>query len=116
MPRQFQTENLKGSIRLSLDATAQAVRGQPVISQAWVRYRASRCGFYGGQTDTSTGFSLYILVSPDSIIPPVLHTHLSVAGCTCCQQLDASLCSALILRNSNNVVSPFVWTVQYLSH
>ena len=74
---------------------AQAVRGQPVISQPWVRYRASRCGFCGGQTDTSTGFSLYTLVSPVSIIPPVLHTHVSVAGCTCCQQLAVSVHSYL---------------------
>jgi len=95
---------------------ADTVRGQPVISQVWVRYRASRCGFCGGQTDTSTGFSVYALVSPVSIIPPVLHTHLSIAGCTCCQQLAASLCSTLILKNRNNVVSPFVWTVQELSH
>ena len=95
---------------------AEADRGQTVISQAWVRYRASRCGFCGGQTDTSTAFSLYTLVSPVSIIPPVLHTHLSVAGCTCCQQLAVSLCGALILKNRNNVVSPFVWTVQDLSY
>jgi len=27
------------------------------------------------------------LVSPVSIIPPVPHAHVSVAGCTCCQQL-----------------------------
>jgi hypothetical protein len=57
----------------------------------------------------------YTLVSPVSIIPPVLHTHLSVAGCTCCQQLAVSLCSTLILKNRYNVVSPFVWTVQDLS-
>jgi hypothetical protein len=69
----------------------------------------------GGQTDTGTGFSLNTPVSPVSIFPPVVHTHLSIAGCTCCQQLTVSLCSRLILKNRNIVFSLFVWTVQELS-
>jgi len=41
--------------------------------EARIPSQASWCGLYGGQTDTVTGFSP---LSPLSIIPPILHTHI----------------------------------------
>jgi hypothetical protein len=43
---------------------AQAVSRRPLTASARVRIQASTCGSYGGQSDTSTGFSPSTLVLP----------------------------------------------------
>jgi len=61
---------------------AQAVSRRPLTAVAPVRSQASPCEIGGGQSDTVTGFSPSSSVSPVSIVPPMLDTHLSSS--TCC--------------------------------
>jgi hypothetical protein len=55
---------------------AQAVCRRPLTVEARVRNRISQRSIYGGQSSTGAGFSPSPSVSPVSIIPPVLHTHI----------------------------------------
>ena len=45
-------------------AMAQTVSCQPLTAEAWVPFRASPCGIYGGQSGTGTGFSPRTSVFP----------------------------------------------------
>jgi hypothetical protein len=56
---------------------AQAVSCRPLTAEVWVRARVTPCSICVGQSGTATGFSASSLVSPVSIIPPGLHTHVS---------------------------------------
>jgi len=57
---------------------AQAVSRRPLTAEAQVRFQVIPCAIYGGQSGTETGFSPSSYVSPVSIIPPMLHTHLDL--------------------------------------
>jgi hypothetical protein len=57
---------------------AQAVSCRPHTAEARVRSQVSPCEIYGGQIGTVTGFPANISVSPVSIIPPMIDTHLQV--------------------------------------
>jgi len=54
----------------------QPVSRQPITAEAGVWCQVSPFVICGGQSGTGTGFSPSISVSPVSIIPPMLHTHL----------------------------------------
>jgi hypothetical protein len=62
---------------------AQAVNCWPVTAEALVRTRVTPCEICGGQSGTGTGFSHISAVCPVSIIPPLLHTHLSPPHAVC---------------------------------
>jgi hypothetical protein len=49
----------------------------PLTAEARVRVRVNACVSFGGQSGTGTGFSPSFSVFPASMIPPLLHTHLS---------------------------------------
>jgi hypothetical protein len=55
---------------------AQAVSRRPLTALARVRSQANLCEIGGGQSDTVTGFFPSSSVSPVSIVPPMLDTHL----------------------------------------
>jgi hypothetical protein len=43
-----------------------------------VSFQASTCGICGGERGSGTGFFLVLYSFPVSIIPPVLHSHISL--------------------------------------
>jgi hypothetical protein len=67
---------------------AQAVSRRPLTAEARVRAWVEACGICGGQSGTAAGFSPSSSVSPVSIIPPLLHIHLSPPHevCDCSDQ------------------------------
>jgi hypothetical protein len=61
-------------------AMAQAVSHRPLTAEVHVRSQDSAYELCGEQSGTLTGFSPRTSVSPPSIIPPTLHTHLHLHG------------------------------------
>jgi hypothetical protein len=55
---------------------AQAVNRRPLTAEAQFRSQTSSCEVFVGHVGAVTGFSPSTSVSPVSIIPPMLHTHL----------------------------------------
>jgi hypothetical protein len=61
-----------------------AVNAESYLGGQGSRPRVCPCGICGGQSCTGTGVSPILRVSPVSIIPPGLHTHISCGGWTIC--------------------------------
>jgi hypothetical protein len=66
---------------------AQAVSLWPVTAEALVRVRVNPWEICGRQSGIGTGFSSSASVFPVSIIPPLLHSHLS-PPCEVCDGSD----------------------------
>ena len=81
----------------------QAVSRQPVTAEAWVRYRASRCGFVADKVALGQVFPRIFRLSAVSIIPPVL-IHLCIARVTEGQQLTAALYLYLRTEVSSSII------------
>jgi hypothetical protein len=71
-PRSLIRRRLLSSLRISANNATRC----PLAAEAKVRFQASLCELYSGQSGTGTGFSPSTSVFPVSIIPLVLHTHL----------------------------------------
>ena len=61
-----------------IPSVVQAVRPRPLTVETLFRFQVSSCGICGAPTCTGRGFSAITLISPVSIIPPLLHTHPSI--------------------------------------
>ena len=57
---------------------SQSVSRRPLNTEVPVRFQVSPRKICGGKSGTWTGLSASIRFSPVSIIPPLLHTHLSI--------------------------------------
>ena len=57
---------------------AQAVSRRPLDAEAQFRSQTSSCEVFVGHSGNGTGFSPSTSVSPVSIIPPMLNTHLQL--------------------------------------